>query len=137
MTPNYLGLQEAFRRIILQPRHKEVSTSVFYHLPTAVVSSSRKFILEPGKQWCSFEMGPRKQKCDNVVSQNRHFQLYSSRGGSKGGRLGRLLPLKPMKVTLFAIILYNSEKNIRDITPFFRPSFCHSSVVKYTSSLLQ
>ena len=46
-------------------------------------------------------------------------------------------PLKPTKVTFFTIILYNSGNNIRDIRSFFRPLFCHESVVKYTSSLLQ
>ena len=38
-------------------------------------------------------------------------------------------PLNPTKVILFAIILYNSENNIRDIRPFCRPLFCHSSVM--------
>jgi len=28
------------------------------------------------------------------------------------------------------MILYNSENNFRDIRPFWRPLFCHSSVVK-------
>jgi len=44
-------------------------------------------------------------------------------------------PLKPTKVSFFTKILYNSEKNIPEIRPFCRPFFCHSSVVKYTSSL--
>jgi len=48
-----------------------------------------------------------------------------------------IAPLNPTKVSLFTMILYNSENNIRDIRPFCRPLFCHSSVVKYTSSLLQ
>ena len=34
-------------------------------------------------------------------------------------------------------IFYNSENNIPYIRPFGRPLFCHSSVEKYTSSLLQ
>jgi len=58
-----------------------------------------------------------------------------SRGGCTGG--DRLSPLKHKKVTLFKMILYNAENNIRDIRPFCRPLFCHRSVVKYTSSLLQ
>ena len=33
--------------------------------------------------------------------------------------------------------LKNSENSIRDFRPFCRPLFCHSSVVKYTSFLLQ
>jgi len=44
-------------------------------------------------------------------------------------------PLKPTKATLFTMILYNSENDIRDIRPIRRPLFCHSSVVKYASSL--
>ena len=39
-------------------------------------------------------------------------------------------PLKPAKVTLFTIILYNPENNIRDIRPFCCPLFRHSSLVK-------
>jgi len=38
---------------------------------------------------------------------------------------------KPKKVTLFTMILHNSENNICDIRPFCRPLLCHSSVVKY------
>jgi len=49
------------------------------------------------------------------------------------------LPIKPTKITLFTLILYNSENNIRDVRSFCRPLFCHSCVVKYrpTSFLLQ
>jgi len=72
-----------------------------------------------------------------------------SNGGP--GTRGRSLPLKPTKVTLLNIILYNLENNIlkpipnisfgqcsiylfvRDMRPFCRPLFCHSSVVKYVS----
>ena len=46
-------------------------------------------------------------------------------------------PLNPAKATLFTIILYNSENNIRDIRPFCHQLFGHSIVVKYASSLLQ
>jgi len=35
-------------------------------------------------------------------------------------------PLKPTKVSLFTILLYNSENSIRDIRPFCRPLFCHN-----------
>jgi len=41
--------------------------------------------------------------------------------------------LKPTKVTSFTMILCNSENSIRDIRPFCRKLFCHSSVVKYIS----
>jgi len=32
---------------------------------------------------------------------------------------------------------YSSENSIRDLRPFCRPVFCHSRVVKYTSTLLE
>ena len=35
------------------------------------------------------------------------------------------------------MIFFNSENSIRVIRPFCRPLFCHSSFVKYKSSLLQ
>ena len=41
------------------------------------------------------------------------------------------------RVTLFIMILYNSENGIRDISPYCLPLFCRSSVVKCTSSFLQ
>jgi len=59
------------------------------------------------------------------------------RGGSKEGAIWAIAPLKPTKITSFTILFYNSENSICDIRPFCRPLFCHSSVVKYTSSLLQ
>jgi len=52
---------------------------------------------------------------------------------NRGGYRGQLTSLKPTKV-IFTKILYKSENNIRNIKPKL---FCHSSVVKYTSSLLQ
>jgi len=65
------------------------------------------------------------EKCDLV------------RGTSRGaiGAIASLL--KPTKVTFFTMIFYNSENSIRDMKHFCRPLFCHSSVLKYTSSLLQ
>ena len=53
-----------------------------------------------------------------------------------GGAIGAIAPLKLTKATLFTIILYISENSVSDIRPFCRPLLCHSSVVKYTSSLL-
>jgi len=52
-----------------------------------------------------------------------------------GGDWGDRLLLKPNKVTLFTMILYNSENNIHHIKPFCCSLFCHSSFVKYTSCL--
>ena len=57
-------------------------------------------------------------------------------GGSRGGAIGAIKPLKPTKVSLFTMILYNSVNSIRDRS-FCQPLFCHDSFVKYTSSLLQ
>ena len=64
---------------------------------------------------------------------------FAKRIAGRQGRIqaGAISPLKPIKVTLFTIIFYNAEKSIRDIRPFCCPSFCNSSVMKYTSSLLQ
>jgi len=41
------------------------------------------------------------------------------------------------ELTLFTMIVYNSENSIRNTKLFCRPLFCHRSVVKYTSSLLK
>jgi len=70
-----------------------------------------------------------------VVLEKKRVVRVRSR--CRVGRLGRSLPLKPTQVTLFTMILYNWENSIRDIRPFFHPLFCHSSVAKYPSSLLQ
>ena len=47
-------------------------------------------------------------------------------GADPGG--GDRPPLKPAKVTLFTMILYNLENNIRNIRPFRYPLFGHSTV---------
>jgi len=54
-----------------------------------------------------------------------------------GSDWGDYPPLKPTKVTLFTMILYNSENSICDIRPSCRPLFCHISAVKCTSFLLE
>ena len=61
---------------------------------------------------------------------------WAPQGRSQGVAIGAIAPLKPKKATFFSMILYKSEKSIRDIRTFCRPLFCHSSVVKYASSLL-
>ena len=68
------------------------------------------------------------------MNWNKLFSKYSA-GVNPGG--GAIAPLKLKKVTLFTFILCNSEHNIRDIRPFCCALFCHSSVVKYASTLLQ
>ena len=64
-----------------------------------------------------------------------HSARKSVSGANPGGVIGVIAPLKPTKVTLFTIILYNSENSTLDIRPFCRALLCHSSVVKHTSSL--
>jgi len=59
------------------------------------------------------------------------FSEYNA-GAVAGG--GAIAPLKPKKVTLFTMVLCNSENNIRDIRPYCCALFCYSSVVKYASA---
>jgi len=82
------------------------------------------------------EMIPSLASCSNLRTQNglsRKGQCFSQ------GRIRAIAPSKTYESTviLFTMILYNSENSIRDIRPFCRPLFCHSSVVKCTSCLLQ
>jgi len=79
-----------------------------------------------------------------VCRQARRKKIHSAFGalGSVALKAGAdprvaIAPLKPTKVILLAMIVYNSENSIRDLRPFCHPLFCRSSVVKYTSSLLQ
>jgi len=65
---------------------------------------------------------------------SRLLTSLTFRGGSRGRSIA---PLKPTKNTFFTMILNNSENSIRDVRSFCRALFCHSSRVKYTSSLLQ
>jgi len=58
----------------------------------------------------------------------------SSHEGSRGAIRAISPSLKPTKVILITMILYNSEKSILDIRPFCCSLFCHSSVVKYYSN---
>jgi len=58
------------------------------------------------------------------------LQQTLGQGRIQGRAIGAIAPLKPQKVTLFTMILHNSENNIRVVRPFFRPLFCHSSFVK-------
>jgi len=72
------------------------------------------------------------EKKDEWICSN----ASTSSDGSRGA-IGTNAPLKPTEVTLLIIILYNSEYSIRGLRPIYHPLFCQSSVVKYTSSLLQ
>jgi len=53
----------------------------------------------------------------------------------RGGAIGAISPQTPTNVTLFTMILHSSENSIGDTRLCCRLLFCHSSVVKYTSSL--
>jgi len=46
-----------------------------------------------------------------------------STGADPVGAIWAIASLKPTKVTLFTMILHNSENSIRDIRPFCRPFF--------------
>ena len=65
-----------------------------------------------------------------------HGPYHTSQGRIRRGAIGVIAPLNPMKITLFAMVLYNPENNIRDIRPFGRLLFFHTSVMMYTSSLI-
>jgi len=59
-----------------------------------------------------------------LIAVNRSTSIQDQSQGS-----GRSSSIKATKVTLFTVILYHSEKSIRDIKPIYRPLFCHSGVV--------
>ena len=64
-------------------------------------------------------------------------RMCSNRGGSRGGAIGAIVPLKTYESYFIHHDFYNSKNIIHDIRPFCRPLLCHSSIVKYASSLLQ
>jgi len=79
---------------------------------------------------------PRQSKKSTTIVSNRIIFYRCSQEGIRRA-IGGIEPKKTTKVTLFTMNLYNLENSILDIRPFCRPLFCHSSVVKYTSSVLQ
>jgi len=58
-------------------------------------------------------------------------------GANPGGAIEAIAPPKTYEVTLFTMIVYNTENSIRNTRLFCHPLFCHRSVVKYTSSRLK
>jgi len=58
-------------------------------------------------------------------------------GANSGGRIEAIAPPKTYELTLFTMIVYNSENSIRNTRPFCHPLVCRRSVVKHTSSLLK
>jgi len=58
-------------------------------------------------------------------------------GANPEGAIEAIAPPKAYELTLFTIIVYNSENSIRNTRPFCLPLFCHRSIVKYTSCLLK
>jgi len=59
------------------------------------------------------------------------------REAGRGPHPGGAILSKTYERNFFTAILHNSENNIRLKRPFCQPIFCHSSVVKYTLTLLQ
>jgi len=58
----------------------------------------------------------------------RHYGAIKStqnQGRIQSGATVVIAPLKTTNVSLFTIIVYNSENNIRDISPFCHLLFCH------------
>ena len=60
-----------------------------------------------------------------------------NRGESRGGAIGAIAPPTTYESNFIHNDFCSLENNIPDIRPFCRPLFCHSSVVNFTSSLLQ
>jgi len=58
-------------------------------------------------------------------------------GAKPGGAIEGIALPKTYELTLFTMIVCNSENSIRNAGLFCHPVFCHRSVVKYTSSLLK
>jgi len=66
--------------------------------------------------------GCREEKfMERVFELREEFSIFVqehnadlAQGWIQGGAIGAIAPLKPMKVTLFTMILYNSENNIPD-----------------------
>jgi len=81
-------------------------------------------------------VGQFSYNCGRSFAGN-HCLRSLSRADPGGGEWGDRAPLNTTKVTFFTMILHNLESTIRDVRPFCRPLFCHSSVMKYASSLLQ
>jgi len=83
-----------------------------------------------------FQLTSRKKHANKIQATDLLHTIIPNQGRIHGGRLGRSPLLKLTKVTLFAMILYNSENSIRDIRPFRRPLFCRSSVVEVFNTSL-
>ena len=90
------------------------------------LSSTAVTFVSLSNGWWSRQLSPTTLTLNGFIGVN-----------PRGWRLGRSPPLKPAKVTLFTMILYNTEKSIRDIRSFCLALFCQSSFSKNTLSLLQ
>jgi len=70
---------------------------------------------------------------DPLITDHVHnVPIHNRRGADPEGGDWVISPLKPTKVTVFIMILCNSQNSIRDIRPFCGKLFCHRSVVKDT-----
>jgi len=58
-------------------------------------------------------------------------------GANPGGAIQAIAPPKTYELTLFTMIVTIRKTAFAIQGPFCHPLFCHRSVVKYTSSLLE
>jgi len=126
----YIGLKNPVKPKILKKKNiRNHSCHQFYPV-LAKIQINRGLLCQFFFPLVSFE---------TAFLLNRKWLLPSFCGSQGRIQRGAIAPPKTYEstVTLFTMILYNSENNIRDTRPFCRPLFCHSSVVKYVSSLLQ
>jgi len=80
--------------------------------------------------WFLSSLDQFKQRYKSELWCLRDTLLRRDTQGRVQGAIGTIYPLKPTKITSFTMILYHSEHSIRDVRPFCRQLFCHSSVVK-------
>jgi len=90
-----------------------------------------KYLTVPFSVGLPAKIGNPVSRHPNTISTIPCHQGRIQRGGA-------IALLKPTKVALFTMIVYNSENNVHDYRPFCRPLFCHSSVCEvYFISLQQ
>ena len=123
------------------------NNKLHYHSHALVVSLTAKRVWNTFKMRLVYEIDDSPLHSSNIIDDSSLHKTLSSNIYKKYefppaaypsiGAIGAISPLKPTKVNLFTMILYNSQNSIRYIRPCCRPLFCHGSVVKCTSSLLQ
>ena len=124
-----LELFSWFKRI---ENHLSIAIGVHFLLNRSAKLWFCSFINAP--VWLRGPLSPASFLMSQPIFKWNKLPLCSAQGRI---HITTLTTLKPAKVTLLTMILYHSENGIHHIRPFCRPLFCHSNVVKYTSSLLQ